>query len=196
MSELNPYYWSERYKNNQTGWDLGHVSPPLKAYIDQLKNKDLKILIPGCGRGFEGVYLRENGFKNVFLVDYSKAALDEVKKTSPDFPNENLICSDFFEIKGQFDLIIEQTLFCALDPSLRSKYVEKMNELLTPEGKLVGLLFNQDFEGGPPFGGSQTEYEAIFSKELQIETMVDCYNSIEPRLGHELFFIAKKKRKI
>ena len=80
MKDLNSEYWSDRYKNGETGWDLGNISPPLKAYFDQLKNKKLKILIPGCGRGYEGIYLLENGFINVFLADYSREALNEGKK--------------------------------------------------------------------------------------------------------------------
>ena len=193
MNDLNPEFWSDRYKNGQTGWDLGHISPPLKAYFDQLENKNLKILIPGCGRGYEGIYLLENGFTNVFLADYSKEALNEVKRNAPHFLDINLVCANFFDLEGPFDLIIEQTLFCAIDPSLREDYVAKASQLLSDDGKIVGLLFNREFEGGPPFGGNQSEYEKQFSKSLQIELMEDSYNSVTSRIGAELFFIAKRK---
>ncbi len=194
MKDLNSEYWSDRYKNGETGWDLGNISPPLKAYFDQLENKKLKILIPGCGRGYEGIYLLENGFINVFLADYSREALNEVKKNAPDFPDNNLLCANFFDLEGLFDLIIEQTLFCAIDPALRDDYVTKMEELLSDEGKVVGLLFNKEFEGGPPFGGEKLEYEKLFSESLQIELMEGSYNSALPRMGNELFFIAKKRK--
>ena len=45
--KFNESFWDNKYKTNKTGWDLGQVSPPLKAYFDQLENKDLKILIHG-----------------------------------------------------------------------------------------------------------------------------------------------------
>jgi hypothetical protein len=48
-------------RSNETGWDLGQVSPPLKAYIDQLTDKNLRILIPGCGNSYEAEYLLEKG---------------------------------------------------------------------------------------------------------------------------------------
>lgn len=46
---LSAEYWNQRYLNNASQWDLGAVSPPLKAYFDQLSNKDISILIPGAG---------------------------------------------------------------------------------------------------------------------------------------------------
>ena len=51
--DLSEKAWDNRYLNNDIGWDLGTVSPPLKAYFDQLENKELKILIPGGGNAHE-----------------------------------------------------------------------------------------------------------------------------------------------
>ncbi len=104
-----------------------------------------------------------------------------------------IIHSDFFELKGQFDLIVEQTFFCALDPSQRSHYVNKMAELLNPGGKLVGVLFEREFASGPPFGGTYYEYRDLFKEKFSIHTLSACYNSIIPRAGSELFFNCIKK---
>jgi SAM-dependent methyltransferase len=192
MNELNKEYWSSRYQNNQTGWDLGGVSPPLKAYFDQMTNKDVKILIPGCGRGYEGIYLWQNGFKNVYFADFSPEAIQHIQNTIPEIPENQLVCQDFFTIENDFDLIVEQTMFCAINPGLREKYVKKTKELLNPNGKMIGLLFNRDFEGGPPFGGSEKEYKNLFSKYFELKIMENSVNSVAPRQGHELFFIARK----
>jgi len=62
-------YWSKRYEENQTGWDIGYPSTPIKTYVDQLENKDLKILIPGAGNAYEAEYLWQQGFKNVHVLD-------------------------------------------------------------------------------------------------------------------------------
>ena len=56
-TEKERAYWSKRYKEERTGWDIGFPSLPLKTYIDQLENKDLKILIPGAGNAYEAEYL-------------------------------------------------------------------------------------------------------------------------------------------
>ena len=89
-------------------------------------------------------------------------------------------------------MIIEQTFFCALNPALRKDYVDRMYELLKPGGKLVGVLFNRSFEGGPPFGGSKEEYKELFDEKFVIKKMEDCYNSIEPRKDAEVFIILAK----
>jgi len=189
---LSGEYWSSRYKNEKTGWDIGSVSTPLKEYIDQLKDKSIRILIPGAGNGHEAEYLHSVGFKNVFVCDIVQEALDNLSERCPTFPKSNLICDDFFNLQEQYDLILEQTFFCALNPSKREDYISKMSELLNKKGKLVGLLFGIEFPfEGPPFGGDQEEYRSILSSHLEIITFESCYNSIGPRLGHELFFIAQ-----
>ena len=192
---LSKDYWNNRYAENAKGWDIGKVSTPLKVYIDQLTNKSASILIPGGGNGHEALYLYENGFTNITIVDISPiaiASLEEIFAQKGIF-NIQLICTDFFEFKGSNDLIIEQTFFCALDPKLREAYVKKMSELLHDDGKLVGLLFDTDFKVSPPFGGKLTDYQKQFSKHFEIIKMESCYNSIPPRSGNELFFICKLK---
>lgn len=191
---LNEQFWSDLYRNNEAGWDLGTVSLPLQAYIDQLEDNTKKVLIPGCGNSYEGEYLIKNGFKNTHLVDISPEAIKNFKDRVPEFPVDNLHCENFFDHKGQYELIIEQTFFCALDPILRKDYVQKMSELLVKGGKLVGVLFgvpkNIDH---PPFGGSKEEYLKIFESYFNIDVMEPCYNSIKPRAGMELFIILSKK---
>jgi SAM-dependent methyltransferase len=194
--ELNKEYWNNRYLQQQTGWDIGSVAPPLKEYIDQLINKNSAILLPGCGNAYEAAYLLQHGFKNVTLVDIAPAATTAVEDKLSTYINNGLqiISGDFFDLKTTYDLILEQTFFCALDPTLRSAYVEKMVSLLNPDGKLVGLLFNRHFEGGPPFGGSKLEYQELFTPKFNIQTMDTAYNSIAPRAGMELFIKMTKKR--
>lgn len=185
---LSEDFWDNRYKNNDIGWDIGEISIPIKAYIDQLTNKELKILIPGGGNSYEAEYLHKKGFKNVFIIDISQTALKNLKNRVPTFSDTHLIHKDFFELKMKFDLIIEQTFFCALNPNLRPKYAQKMVELLNINGKLVGLLFNAPLnENHPPFGGNKNEYLNYFQSNFDIQIMDDCYNSVESRKGTELF---------
>lgn len=188
IPKFDALFWSSKYQEGQTGWDMGEVSPPIKAYIDQLTNKDLSILIPGAGNAYEAAYLFEQGFTDVTVLDLAKEPLDNFKKRVPDFPVSNLVQQDFFKHEGYYDLIIEQTFFCALDPSLRMNYIDKMKALLKTNGKLVGLLF--DFrlsDEGPPFGGDADAYSLAFQKQFYLKTLTPCYNSIKPRDGKELF---------
>lgn len=199
---MDATYWNDRYAQGSTGWDLKKVSPPLKAYIDQLTDKSLKILIPGGGYSYEAQYLWEQGFHNVYVVDLSELALENLKERVPAFAKPvlsevevaQLIKGNFFNLEDHFDLILEQTFFCALDPSLRDDYVKKMHELLKDDGTLAGLLFNFPLtEKEPPFGGSIEEYRIRFSPYFNIKTMETAYNSVAPRAGNELFINLKKK---
>ena len=192
--ELNKDNWNSRYKTKETGWDIGFVSPALKEYIDQITDFNIKILIPGCGNAYEAEYLFKKGFKNIFIVDYSEIAISNLIKRIPDFPIFNTICDDFFNISGQYDLILEQTFFCAIDPTLRDNYAKKASSLLKNDGKLVGLFFSLPmFSDHPPFGGSIEEYIKCFSKLFLIIKMERCYNSIKSRTNKELFFILQNK---
>jgi SAM-dependent methyltransferase len=187
--ELNSEYWNERYKTDDAKWDLGAVSTPLKTYFDTLTNKNIRILIPGAGNCYEGEYLLEKGFTNITVLDYAPEAIESFRKRIKDDSRVKLVCGDFFSHPGEYDLIIEQTFFCALDPSLRKAYANKIRELLAPRGRLVGLLFTSvPNSEGPPFGGSEAEYQQLFSEKFLIEKLEPCYNSIKPREGRELFF--------
>ncbi|MCE9540518.1 MAG: methyltransferase [Bacteroidetes bacterium] len=194
MNQFNKEFWTNRYQNNETGWDLGAPSTPLKEYIDQLKDKNLSILIPGAGNAYEAEYLFSKEFKNITVIDISLEPLKNIQKRLPDFPKENLIFGDFFDHNKQYDLILEQTFFCALDPSLRKKYVEQMYNLLKPSGKLVGVVFTEPLNTKmPPFAASKEEYLALFSPKFNIKVFETCYNSIKPREGREMFINLEKK---
>ncbi|MCI2228582.1 TPMT family class I SAM-dependent methyltransferase [Polaribacter sp. MSW13] len=191
---LTEGFWDNKYKNNKIGWDLGEISPPLKTYFNQLKNKQIKILIPGGGNSYEAEYLFNKGFTNVFVVDLSITALNNIKKRVPSFPSSQLIHANFFDLNITFDLVIEQTFFCAIDPDLRKNYASKIKDLLIEKGKLVGLLFNAKLnEDHPPFGGHKKEYLEIFKPYFDIKLMEEAYNSIKSRQGLELFFQVQKK---
>lgn len=189
-------FWQNRYEQGYTGWDIGTVSPPLQAYFDQLTDKSKKILIAGAGNAHEAEYLHQQGFSQVIVVDFAQMPLDNFAQKFPDFPKNHLINADFFALNPddyQFDLIIEQTFFCAIDPNRRAEYASQMKRLLKPNGKLVGVLFDRTFDSSPPFGGSLAEYQQLFVKDFCIQVLEPCYNSVKPRQGHELFMILTTK---
>ncbi len=191
---LDEQYWTNRYAKDQSGWDVGMPTPPLTEYIDSLTNKDMAILVPGCGNGYEVEYLVEKGFTNVAVIDISATPIERLRKQLSGKPVQ-LIHGDFFDLPGsQYDLVLEQTFFCALDPAQRLPYVLQMHFILKPGGKLAGVLFDRSFEqAGPPFGGSSAEYASLFNERFAAVKLEPCHNSIKPRAGSEVFIIAEKK---
>ncbi|WP_073283785.1 methyltransferase domain-containing protein [Hymenobacter psychrotolerans] len=191
-------YWSSRYNTGRTGWDTGSITPPLRNYFDQMGAADARrILIPGAGRAYEAEYLHELGFSQVHVADLAPEALAALQQRVPGFPAAHLLLQDFFALPAQppYDLLVEQTFFCALDPTLRSAYAQQCANLLRPGGKLVGLLFETDFgpSSEPPFGGTREEYRAYFEPYFDFVHFDTAYNSLKPRQGKELFMCLRRK---
>lgn len=192
MKFLSKEYWNQRYLDGETGWDLGEISPPLQGFFDSFTNKNIAILIPGAGNSYEGEYLINNGFTNVTILDFAESAITNFKARVKNHAMAKFVQDDFFNHSGQYDVIIEQTFFCALDPNLRKEYVRKMKSLLKPGGMLAGLLFDDALNTDkPPYGGSKDEYEALFSTDFQVMLMDTAFDSVKPREGRELFFMVK-----
>ncbi|QJX45711.1 SAM-dependent methyltransferase [Hymenobacter taeanensis] len=194
---LDAAYWQQRYATSQTAWDTGAVTPPLQDYFAQLGAPDARrVLIPGAGRAYEAEYLHHAGYPNIFVAEVAAAPLQDLLQRVPDFPPSHLLQQDFFQLPATppYDMIVEQTFFCALDPSLRPAYARQCAHLLRPGGTLVGLLFDTTFsQPGPPFGGSREEYRAYFEPYFKFVHFETATNSIGPRQGRELFICLRKK---
>lgn len=189
MENLNADFWNNRYENNQIGWDLGGVSPALKFWMDQLPDKSASILIPGAGNAYEVDYLVALGFTNITVIDIAPKLVAALKQRFASVNEVTIILGDFFELDGKFDVVLEQTFFCAIDPELRNQYVDKMKELLAEKGQLLGVLFNRSFVGGPPFGGSTEEYEVLFRDKFEAK-FLPCDASHPARKGSEVLLQA------
>ena len=191
---IDQHYWNERWEKNETGWDIGSASPAITEYMKQYGNKEAAILIPGCGNAHEAAFLVENGFTDITLLDIAPAAAEILKNKFSKHPQVKVVCEDFFLHQGKYDLILEQTFFCAIPPFRRKEYAEKSASLLNTNGKIVGLLFDRTFEQqGPPFGGCPCEYKPIFESKFNVKAMDPAYNSIPPRAESEVFINLIKK---
>ncbi|MBS1628761.1 MAG: methyltransferase domain-containing protein [Bacteroidetes bacterium] len=194
QSEQSQAFWEDRWQSENTGWDIGYPSPPIAQYVSQYPNKDAAVLVAGCGNAHEAEYLLEQGFQNITLIDIAPTAVKRLQEKFSSSSAIKVVCADFFEHLGQYDLMIEQTFFCAIPPQRRADYARHAASLLRQKGKLIGLLFDIVFEKeGPPFGGSAAEYRSLFEPYFEIITMEACYNSIPPRAGSELFIQFSKK---
>jgi SAM-dependent methyltransferase len=195
---LDAAYWQDRYLSRRDGWDTHGITPPLQAYFDQLDvSGQPRILIPGAGRAYEAEYLHRAGFQHVHVADLAPEPLQALAQRVPDFPARHLLLADFFALPATppYDLIVEQTFFCAINPELRPAYAQQCAALLRPGGTLAGLLFDTDFGPSPepPFGGSREEYREYFAPYFEFRHFDTATNSLKPRQGRELFICLKKK---
>jgi cyclopropane fatty-acyl-phospholipid synthase-like methyltransferase len=190
--------WQRHYDEGDLGWDLGQVAPPFIKLFESKIILPGKTLIPGCGRGHEVIYLAENGFE-VTAVDYSPGAVNHLKSTVQE---RNLKCEvlhlDFFGIdsshNGVYDLLIEQTFFCAISPEQRSSYVSTVARALKKGGMLAGLFYNTgEEEGGPPFNTTREDIKKYFSDSFEIRQLSKTEDSAEQRKNKEWLAILIKK---
>lgn len=199
MSEqksLNPEAWQARWQDEDTPWDLGGVTPALVDWAEGRDLKGLRVLVPGCGRGYDAHFLAKRGAQ-VMAVDYAAAALVAAQTLHPhsrvDWRQADITA---FRDDLGFDLVWEYTCFCALSPGLREVYMETVAEVLVPEGRFIGLSFSSvpNPENGPPFQIEPERFRKLgdpfFDWELFEESTP---RSVKPRRGSEFWFEAKKR---
>ena len=75
----DPVYWEQKYQENDTPWDLGQASPPLRNLLDSdqpiIPNK---AAVLGCGRGYDAILFAEYGFE-VYGFDFSPSAIIDAR---------------------------------------------------------------------------------------------------------------------
>jgi len=189
--------WQGHYESNDLGWDLGEVAPPFVQLWQEEKLPVGKVLVPGCGRGHEVVFLAENGFE-VTAIDFSEGAITHLENALKERNLKGRVLhQDFFSLDdshdGVYDLVLEQTFFCAIAPRQRQDYALNVARILKPGGMLVGLFYHTDKEGGPPYNTTREDIESSFSKNFEIQQLDKTSLSAEQRKDKEWLGILKRK---
>jgi methyl halide transferase len=192
-------FWEEKYLSEQTPWDLGQPNPAfVKLLKDNIFLKPCKILIPGCGKGYDAIAASKLGY-DVTALDFSSKAISIAEETAR---KENLqikfLIKDIFELDNSFnksfDAVYDYTFSCAINPDKRNELSEKVFDLLISSGKFISILFPvEKKEGGPPFSMDPSDFYRIFSKKFQLCLSNKNIDSVEPRRGREVLHIYLKK---
>ena len=193
-----PDYWEESYQSGEMGWDIGEPTPIFKNWI-QSKSKPLSICVLGAGNGWDALHLSKLEHI-VTAVDFAKGAVNNMNEFARASEiSLNVLHLDIFDLSQNFhqyfDVVLEYTCFCAIDPERRKDYIEMVNHILKKEGELVGLLFPIDKdpnEDGPPFGVDLNATILLFSSYMRLIKKEIPLLSIERRKGREAFVIFRK----
>ena len=148
--------WDARYRSGDTPWDLGHASQAVLDVVRRHLEPPARILVPGCGRGWEVEALAHLGF-DVVGLDLSPKACAIANQRLGEYKNAQVEQGDFLylteQYHGHFDAVVEHTCYCAIEPESRDAYRDSVSQALTNHGFLLGVFLH--FEGGgPPFGTS------------------------------------------
>jgi SAM-dependent methyltransferase len=179
-----PEFWEKRFRENFTPWDAGGVPRDLEQFL-KTEPRGRRVLIPGCGSGYELRAFAEAGH-DVLAVDFAPAAVERAQKILGTL-SEHVRLADFFEsgFGAPFDLVYERAFLCSLPRPLRPRYVQRTLELLAPQGRIVGFFFFEDGERGPPFGLKSGELEALFAGRFERVTDAAVSDSIPIFQGKE-----------
>ena len=178
-------YWQVRFEKSDTPWQLNMASTVLMEALDELESSgfslaEKQVLSPGCGRGLDALEVASRGAR-VLAVDWSSTAVEDLKSRYEALRGSchgavEVVAGDFFAMEPQpVDMVIEHTFFCALDPSMRTTYAEKIVQWTKPGGFLVGNFFVLSQElaktlpglsltqrgEGPPFASTVKEIEGL-----------------------------------
>jgi thiopurine S-methyltransferase len=186
-------FWRRLYQTGDMGWDIGRPAPPLERALRALDvpaGARGRALVPGSGRGHEAVLLAELGWRTT-AVDFAAEALDGARRlaeragVSLDLQQADAFA--YLRDAPHFDLAIEHTFFCAIDPARRDEYLAALARTLAGGGRLVGLFYCHGRPGGPPFGSTPAEVTAhLVRAGFTIASTERPSDSIERRAGDEL----------
>ena len=185
-------FWNAKYKEHESPrWNIGQVFPALRHWLDTAKPKPGRVLIPGCGYGYDVREFAEHGFEAVG-VDFAELAIERAKELQADAQgNIEWRVEDIFQLArteaAGFDYIYEYTCFVAIHPSRREEYVKLEHDLLKPGGMLIGAFFNHGMEGGPPWNASPEDVRRVYEPLFEIRKLETTPHSVEKRTGKELW---------
>jgi len=188
--------WQGHYDSGECPWDLGEVAPPFRRLLEEGRLNPGSLIVPGCGRGHEVLYFARNGF-DVTAVDYTEGAVTTLgERLREQNIQAQVLRQSFFDLDTshdkQYDMMLEQTFFCAIHPDQRADYVATASRILKQGGRLFGLFYETGEEGGPPFNTTEQNIHDQFSDRFRVFSLEKCDHSIERRQGKEWLAILEK----
>lgn len=188
-----PDFWETRYRDHVTPWDAGRVGQHLQDYARTLK-PGTRVLIPGCGSGYEAYLLAEAGC-DVLAIDFSPAAVDAARQNLGPFADRVQLADFFgFDAGAPYDVMVERAFLCALPRKMWAPYATRSAELLGTSGVIAGYWFFDDNPKGPPFGTSEAELQALLGDAFTRTVDEPVTDSLPVFAGRERWQVWSRRR--
>jgi SAM-dependent methyltransferase len=145
MTGPDAAFWHARFQAGDTPWDRGACGPQLLAWIDSGLLSPCRIVVPGCGRGWDVVELARRGFE-VTGIDYADAACDATRAALHGAGlRAEVVQADVqaWRPDRPFDAVYEQTCLCAQHPTCWRGYETSLASWLRPGGRLFALFMQR-----------------------------------------------------
>lgn len=161
LDPARPAFWDARFREGFTPWDAGGVPAALREFLTR-EPAGRRVLVPGCGSGYEVQAFASAGH-DVVAIDFSPAAIEAARRVLGELGHV-LVQGDFFaQPLGEFELVYERAFLCALPRPHWPRWAARVADVLRPGGRLAGFFFWSDDERGPPFGLKRGELEGLLA---------------------------------
>jgi len=164
-------FWQDRFETGSTPWDRGAPSPQLMAWLGSAVRVGQRVIVPGCGSGWEVAELARFGAV-VTGIDYAPAAIERARTVL----RERGLSAEVVEADvlrwtpaEPVDVVYEQTCLCALHPDHWTRYAECVHAWLRPGGNLLAMFMQKPRPGasagfieGPPYHCDIHAMRALF----------------------------------
>jgi SAM-dependent methyltransferase len=171
---LDQAFWQGVYDAQDTKFDVGGPSAPLVDWLDRERPVAGRAIVPGCGRGHDVIELARRGW-DALGVDFAPSAVADSTAAArrAGLSSARFLQADIFgltaEHDGQYDLLYEQTCYCAIEPRRRDEYAQLATRLVKPGGLMVFLIYPLDARvGGPPFNVGLDEVPLRFAPGFEL----------------------------
>ncbi len=173
---MDPTFWHQRWKNNETGWHEGNPNPLLVQYFDQLSlAKGRRIFVPLCGKTRDIAWLLAHGYR-VAGAELSALAIEQLFTELGAQPhvsrvgegerwsahNLDIFVGDIFALSsktlGSVDAIYDRAALVAFPAQMRSRYAAHLTETTEKAPQLLICYdYDQSLMEGPPFSVTNEE---------------------------------------
>lgn len=167
-------FWDERFAAGFTPWDAGRTPAAFDRWLHVLgPGRGRRVLVPGCGAGYEVAALDAAGFA-VTAIDYAAEALALARRVlGAELARRTLRQADFFAFDdAPFDFIYERAFLAALPPRRWPDWAARVSHLLAPGGELAGLFVLAPAlpaeRRGPPFVTTGAELRALLGERFAL----------------------------
>ena len=163
-----PDFWNIRYAAGKTPWDFGGVPAALRSFLARVETPG-RVLIPGCGSGYEVQAFHDAGL-DVTAIDFSPVAVERAGRILGPLRG-CIIPGDFFthDFAGHnFDLIYERTFLCSLPPARWRAYAARMAELLNKGNVLAGIFLYGNEPEPPPYPLTEPQARDLLENNFEL----------------------------
>jgi len=144
-------FWTKRWEAGKTPWDFGGVPANLMAFLHR-QTAPARVLVPGCGSGYEVRAFHEMGH-DVSALEVSAPAVAHAREVLGPLGGR-VIHANFFKhdfAEDCYGLIYERGFLCSLPPSTWPDYLDRMTRLIPRGGRLVGMFLYGEEPEPPPY---------------------------------------------